>query len=233
MRFDQGELAFSEEDHPWLRRAKEPARAYSAFALYRDLGLRRTLIEALRQYRAQNGVTRRGEQKPPSGVPAAWRKWRSDWAWDERLAAFDKHSADIEAAIEAEAEDARLKIKVQRRREHDEGRYHRLVQLASRLDALVLHPLVKSRIVKKTGDGARVEEQDYLKEFVALSEEEHRTAEAYFRESSTPDSGEPQIPMIGEFRWIPDPEVPPAPANEGSVLADTIGAPDKGVAGTE
>jgi hypothetical protein len=216
MRFDQGELAFSNEDHPWLRREKEPARAYRAFELYRDQGPCRTVAEALREYRAQNSVQRREDNRVTSGVPAAWRRWRKDWAWDERLQAFDKHRALLEATIEAEAEGARMNAKVHRRREHDEIRYRRLIHLSSRLDSLLNRDraLLKTRNVKKMVEGVQIEEQDSVREFTALSEEEHRIAEEYFGAPSKPESSGPQIPQVAKFVWVPDPEVPPAPSSE-------------------
>lgn len=42
-------------DHPWLRQPKEPARAYQAFTVYRDLGPTRSLRQAYRLFRNANG----------------------------------------------------------------------------------------------------------------------------------------------------------------------------------
>jgi len=78
-------LAVPEPDRqPWERQKGEPARAFQAFALYRDEGLTRAFTPVAERLAA----TGRGKQS----VEAMKRQlgtWRKKWNWDERLEAYD------------------------------------------------------------------------------------------------------------------------------------------------
>jgi hypothetical protein len=67
---------------PWERQPAEPPKAFRAFALYRDLGARRSLDEVCRQlYRTQTGRKR--------ASTGCVQEWSSRWRWVSRAAAWD------------------------------------------------------------------------------------------------------------------------------------------------
>lgn len=98
-------------DHPkgvaharavWLRWTKEPAEAFRAFALYRDMpALERTIDAAyLRHWDNEHKSTRKkrgrkaGERRPEK-ASGQWSVWASKYQWVERAKAYDDHNADI------------------------------------------------------------------------------------------------------------------------------------------
>ncbi len=64
----------------WEQQPHEPARAFNAFTVYRDLGPKRTLREAFRQ-------ETRKESAQPNGT---WTRWYTDWQWSLRAQAWDR-----------------------------------------------------------------------------------------------------------------------------------------------
>ncbi len=85
----------------WDRLENEPERAYRAFEFYLTLtGGERTVLAAYR-----NHVGNPDAVKPSD----TWSRWSSDFAWRERVAAYDDHLASVrrvayERGIEEEAE---------------------------------------------------------------------------------------------------------------------------------
>lgn len=67
---------------PWARQPKESKKAYGAFRIYLDLGDKRTIAEADRRYRAQQGL-------PPCETPRLCPRWSSNHRWVERATAYD------------------------------------------------------------------------------------------------------------------------------------------------
>jgi hypothetical protein len=88
----------------WDRQPGESARAYHAFAHYRDGGSQRSLDRAWRDHHATclktpQPATRR---RPPS-----WGNWSARWSWVARADAFDAHLAhQKQTALEAEQVEA-------------------------------------------------------------------------------------------------------------------------------
>jgi hypothetical protein len=67
---------------PWERQPAEPPKAFRAFALYRDLGSRRSLDAVCRQlYRTQTGRKR--------ASTGCVQEWSRRWRWVSRAAAWD------------------------------------------------------------------------------------------------------------------------------------------------
>ena len=61
-------------DKPWERQKGESEKAYEAFAIYRDLGLKRTFAAVAERLRKSDGLIRR---------------WKVQWGWEERVRAYD------------------------------------------------------------------------------------------------------------------------------------------------
>src|SRR5215210_5025821 len=105
----------------WDRLENEPERAYRAFEGF--LGLpsgERTLLEAYRRHVGN----------PDAAKPSdTWTRWRSTFAWRERVAAYDDHLARVrrEAYEEAIAEEAARQA---REVENARGRYNELMTLS-------------------------------------------------------------------------------------------------------
>lgn len=64
--------------NPWDQQPNETGKAYAAFLAYRDLGIARTSAEVGRQLGKSAELIRR---------------WKKQWAWEERVAAWDGHLA--------------------------------------------------------------------------------------------------------------------------------------------
>jgi hypothetical protein len=69
---------------PYERQPGETAKAYAAFQVYRDLGIKRSVDEVgKRLYGTQKGRKR--------GTTGRLRAWFTTWRWEERAAAWDDH----------------------------------------------------------------------------------------------------------------------------------------------
>jgi hypothetical protein len=85
-------------DEPWQRRPDEPAKAYAAFAAYRDIGAGRSVGKAYRQTHPP-----RTRDEPARDRSAAAPGHSHDWArkfdWRARAEAWDEHlDAETRAA---------------------------------------------------------------------------------------------------------------------------------------
>lgn len=73
---------------PWERQPGETLRAYTAFCLYRDIGLGRSIDSAWRLHAAAEDV------QPTNGrAPRTWRNWSRHNDWVSRCAAWDARQA--------------------------------------------------------------------------------------------------------------------------------------------
>ena len=81
---------------PWARfTGIESAKAYSGFAIYRDLGSARTLAESYRRYSGRTG----GAIQPPG----YFRDWYEKYVWKERGEYYDDHLDDTVRSAVREA----------------------------------------------------------------------------------------------------------------------------------
>ena len=87
---------------PWERQPDESARAFEAFAVYRDMGPERG-IRAVAQKCGKNA--------------SLIARWSSDWGWVERVRAWDNN------LTESVLKKARKDIEEMQRRHVDMGRY--------------------------------------------------------------------------------------------------------------
>jgi hypothetical protein len=77
----------TEKKELWNRLENEPERAYLAFECFLSLPSgERTLLEAHRQHVGNP------EAVKPSDT---WSRWSSQFAWRERVAAYDDHLASL------------------------------------------------------------------------------------------------------------------------------------------
>lgn len=85
------------EAHPWERQPGESAKAFSAFCVYRDLGLGRSIVRAY-----QLGTGR------PAAVHAggSWCKWAHQHRWTERADNYDRFCEELKLEAREMARDA-------------------------------------------------------------------------------------------------------------------------------
>lgn len=81
-------LPFNAPERIWEQWPQEPAKSYRAFALYRDMGLDRSLR------RAELIIHNADESKEPwtkirTGSPSILIKWSKQWQWYRRVQAYD------------------------------------------------------------------------------------------------------------------------------------------------
>lgn len=107
-----------EELAPWERQPHEPALWFGRFAVYRDLGPARSVMEAWRIDKHRRGNT--SKAKSPNN---SWYTRAMEWEWDKRATAYDAYmdhqkllarQEEIRLKREAEAE-AREESRQQRR----------------------------------------------------------------------------------------------------------------------
>ncbi|KAB0577243.1 hypothetical protein EI53_01269 [Fusobacterium naviforme] len=72
-------------DKPWERQKGESEKAYEAFAAYRDLGEKRTIVAVAEKLQKSDSLIRR---------------WKDRWNWKERVRAYDN---DLEKEARAKA----------------------------------------------------------------------------------------------------------------------------------
>lgn len=81
-------------NQPWDRLPTEHHLAYKGFLFYRDMGPKRTVLDA---YRGELG---KPLAKQASGT---YNRWQKDFRWVERALAYDAHLFDMRKAGEAKA----------------------------------------------------------------------------------------------------------------------------------
>lgn len=92
-------------DKPWERQKGESEKAFEAFAVYRDMGAKRTFIAVAEKLRKSESLIRR---------------WKCTWNWEERTRAYD-NELEKEAKSKAvkdrkEMSDRHIKIAMQLQR---------------------------------------------------------------------------------------------------------------------
>ena len=85
----------------WERLADESSAAFSAFCVFRDLGLERSIRKAIDSHEKDEGL--RGKRY------RVWRNWSTQFRWKERTADFDRHierlkQEEVRKTIEAQGE---------------------------------------------------------------------------------------------------------------------------------
>ena len=213
----QQDLTF--DDAPdWERRIGETCIQYDAFLRYRNLAPNeRTLTNAHRQSHREN------QAQPDlidASVPsAAWKRWYKRFDWERRAAAWDAWKRSERDRIEREAAEALALKKREQKRTLDELKFQRILKINEHIDTTLQNPtgLACTRQTSKA-DGKQVTiELDRLRQFEVLSEKLDDLEDRYFAEKDTdqkPGDGEENIPVIGKFVWVPDPDVPALPDPE-------------------
>ena len=158
---------------PWERQPDETAKAYEAFAIYRDQGSRRSV----RSVGRESGKSR-----------ALMERWSSSHRWVERAAAFDADTQrqEIEAWQKQRRDSARRRAKLGQALQD---------KAAARLVTIDLDVITATQVAQLAREGARLEreafgEPDRLEisgvdggpiEHAALSAEERRARAAELR----------------------------------------------------
>jgi len=125
----------------WERQEGESAKAYEAFAAYRDLGPDRSLPAAYRQ--------RYGKKPAAGGVPGYFLAWSSAHRWVERCRLYDAHLEE-QALAELEGE------WIQRRNRVRDTEWSISERLMERLEGMLEHPLTEEVVEEDDEDGLRV-----------------------------------------------------------------------------
>lgn len=168
---------------PWERQPGESAKAFAAFAHYRDLGPGRSLRQT-------------GADLPKS--IQLLKRWSTRWDWRERAQAHDAEQDRTGRAAAAEA--AREEAEQLRRRQLQDGRD------LQRLARAGVAQLIERD--SETGE-SRLRRQLKVTEIVAL----HRYGGELERESGAPQTGEPAAagpdeddPLTDLLRSLPQEE---------------------------
>ena len=74
----------SDDRQFWEKLPREGTKAFAAFALYRDLGPRRSLAKAAAAHIESISTARKADT-----VKAQFAKWSAAWHWRQRIAAYD------------------------------------------------------------------------------------------------------------------------------------------------
>lgn len=219
-----------DEAQPWERLIREPRRAYNAFALYRDAGPRRTLLDAYGRSREQDDdqEVRASDAAPEpvaslqdSGavglsVPSSWKKWKGEWRWDERADQFDKFNERRQRQLDDEVEVTRYRRRLEQKLELDDTNYKRLLTIYGHID-LILSTSAIGRIRNTTAAGGGVVRQteiDNLKNLEVLSKRADIIEDRYFGDAinappGTEGNAPESAPVVGEFKWIREPNLSP------------------------
>jgi hypothetical protein len=92
---------------------REPARAFAAFSLYRDLGPSRSLTGAWEKHCYDTGAAQ-------AKCPGHWQRWSVQWQWVERARQFDieldslKREAYADRVRELEQDHAEFEFEYQK-----------------------------------------------------------------------------------------------------------------------
>lgn len=178
----------------WDRLDGEPAKAFAAFAIYRDLpAAQRSLNAAYTLHQCAAEQIR---------APGFWADWSSSWRWPERAAAYDAHlDAERRRAREAglrELEIRRLEYEIE-----NQERLQRRVQAADRLlDELAEWLRTNDGQGSQTlRDGA----QKSLSGYARLLKEANETARQAIvgvRDGVAAEGDKPASGAGGTFEWI-------------------------------
>jgi hypothetical protein len=216
MRFDQGELAYDENDQPWARRFKEPAHAWNAFRLYRDLGPMRTMANAYDAYLIERGSRPDAESRGRnSGVSRAWARWRKEWSWDERCQAFDRCREERERkALEQAAQEA-LERKAERKVEEEEKLFRDYQCVSEQIRSFLASGLMRVEKRQRDDDSTVISETDPVKAMPGLTAERWALWDRYFGPAATDGGDKPTETIVnGVFRWVPDPDMAEVPEDQ-------------------
>ena len=125
----------------WEQLAGESAKAFAAFAVYRDLGAQRSISAA---YRQSSGSA--------AAAAGTWNGWSTEHEWVARAEAYDKHLEQIRLA----ARDERLKRLEERRLDYEFANQDRLEQRVRKIEALLdkadAHPITDVATEKEIED---------------------------------------------------------------------------------
>ncbi len=208
----QDELRF-DDARAWDRQVREKSHQHAAFLIYLNLGPNRTLAQAYRQWRAER-------QSQPnlieaSSPSAAWKRWFKCHKWEQRAAAWDDWKRCEQDRAEREVEEQLWEKKVERRRALDEIKFQRIMSMNAQIDEILRSPtgLTRSRQTSEVEGKQVMVEVDRPRQFEVLSEKLDTLEDRYFdragsaQEGQNAAEGEQGVPVIGEFRWVPDPEM--------------------------
>lgn len=129
-----------EPANPWDRLDGETAKAWAAFCAYRDLGPKRSIVQAYRRATGNEGAAQ---------APGRWNGWSSQFGWIERATLYDAHLVGIaQQSIEQTVADEAAKW-ARRQMEQRESDWQVAQQLREKARQMLAFPL--TREVEKDG----------------------------------------------------------------------------------
>jgi hypothetical protein len=211
---------------PWQRMPGEPAPAYRAFSVYRDMN-QRSLLGAYRNMRRKKTPVSVGQTLEPARVeadeshwkvPKSWYGWRSEWTWEERVLEYDQwRDQQDDLDLQRFRRDCLKELIV----------YGNHV-VRPRIDALneKINETIAGKLSKTTRsnrEDGRSETVDQLRILEVLSKLCRDLEQLYFNPAKplldrpVPGSDDDEkVVVAGEFEWVDDPNVPPLPADHGT-----------------
>ncbi len=160
------------DDEVWAVFPNEPAWAFEAFAIFRDLGEARTLTEAYRQFAARRQERGRAPGEGPTCDYVSFCAMGLDWGWRERAAAFDRYQARARRRQES-AERQEDACRRRQRMADLESRMHELEMVIAREIHAALEGGFESTTRQSSQGGAVTREvDDKLRRFHQLCQAE-------------------------------------------------------------
>jgi len=138
------------EVHPWERLPGETSKAYYAFTVYRDMGVRRSLRKAVPIVYpdATEEDTKRYDVSTPPVRQMA--RWSSAWHWVDRCSAYDRW-------LENERLYERREAIRQMEHRHSQIAVRAQVRAIEALEALQLNDFTAADIIRFITEGAKLE----------------------------------------------------------------------------
>lgn len=135
-----------DESPIWEQLEGEPNKDFVKFAIYRDLGVHRTLLAAYMVYRQQRGNVGLkpnfpGRSRPFKCAPKDWTAAVKEWDWDARVAAFDKFQRQEEVSVQRRLREQEEKIRLDRVKKQINDEWELRGEILEKVREMLRHPL--------------------------------------------------------------------------------------------
>jgi hypothetical protein len=139
---------------PWERQPGESARAFRAFAIYRDAGPSRSLDKVGLEVSPPRVPAGEGQPGRKRGSTGRIREWCRRYAWVERAKSYDDHLAKLERTAKFRAAAESAEEWARRRQEAARDNWERSRRLAALADTMLAFPVAEEEI-EETDDRGR------------------------------------------------------------------------------
>lgn len=122
----EGQARLSPDVEPWEIQPEEPWEAFQGFALYRDLGPKRTIPDAARadlerSDPSYSGLDATGKALAESRRFEVMRKWGHRWRWTERVRAWERRLDEERTRAQLDAQRKAVEAAAKRHAQMAEG----------------------------------------------------------------------------------------------------------------